>query len=331
MSRHWAVILLLAVILQPCVAQELASVEAHADVTVISLGDRVTLTILVQHATSETVSWPELADTLGSFEVRRSSDEPTVAIDGRQTSTRRYELTTFELGELEIPSVEIAIADSGDSEPRILSTEPIPVVVQSVGIDESGDIRTVKAPLEIPRNWLLLLPWVLLCCGGAVLSYWMYRRYRARKRVHQQYVIPAAPPRPPHEIAYEALDRLEAKRLLDRGEIKQYYIEVSEIIRAYIEGRYPIDALEMTSYEVLQELRKTGIDPEVYDLFPPFLGRADLVKFAKHRPGPETSKEMIPLARLLVDETRAPDRTPESEPSTERSEVAVAEDRVEVN
>lgn len=330
MSRLCVVLVLLVVFFRPCVAQERASVEAHADVAVISLGDRVALTILVEHAASEVVFWPELADTLGSFEVLGSSDGPLAAIDGRQTSVRRYELTTFELGELEIPALEIAIADSGETEPRLLTTEPIPIVVESVGIDESGDIRTVKAPLEIPRNWLLFLPWVLLIAGGAALAYWVYRHYRARKKTHQQYVIPAAPPRPPHEIAHEALDRLEAKRLLERGEIKQYFIEVSEIIRTYIEGRYPIDALEMTSHEVLQELKRNGLDPEVYDLFPPFFSRADLVKFAKHRPGPEKSKEMIPKARLLVDETRIPDSTPESEPSDEDREVAVAEEGVEV-
>ena len=82
---------------------------------------------------------------------------------------------------------------------------------------------------------------------------------------------------------------------------------MSEIIRTYLEGRYPIDALEMTSFEVLSALKHVGLEPEVYDLFPPFLNRSDLVKFAKLRPGLEACKEILIMARLLVDETRVPD------------------------
>jgi hypothetical protein len=124
---------------------------------------------------------------------------------------------------------------------------------------------------------------------------------------------------------------LEAKRLLEHGEIKQYFIEVSEIIRTYLEGRYPIDAMEMTSYEVLQELKRVGIDPEVLDLFPPFFNRADLVKFAKHRPEPDVAKEMIPMARLLIDETRRPDRAQDANSTVRRDDSTVEEERAEVS
>jgi hypothetical protein len=314
----------------PCVAQERALVRAKTDLAVFSLGDRITLTVEVEHGAGQTVNWPALSDTLGSFEVVGSSEGAPVVIEGRQTSTMRYALTTFELGELEIPAIEVAVVDSGNAESQLLGTEPIPVVVESVGIDEGGDIRTVKAPLEIPRNWLLLLPWVLLVGGLTGLGYWLYRRYRSRQRTsgdRPQYVVPA---RPAHEVAYEALNRLEEKRLLERGETKQYFIEVSEIIRIYLEGRYPIDALEMTSHEVLQELKRVGLEPEVFDLFPPFFSRADLVKFAKHRPRPEISKDMIPMARLLVDETRVPDVSQQVDSFADSRDGAVAEENVGV-
>jgi hypothetical protein len=297
----------------------------------MSLGDRITLTVEVEHASSETVTWPALTDTLGSFELVEARSAAPIATDGRQTSIMQYELTTFELGDLEIPAVEVTVADSGDSEPQLLRTEPISVSVESVGIDETGDIRAVKDPLEIPRNWLLLLPWVLLICGSAALSYWIYRRYRARERPLGQPLVSATPPRPPHEIAHEALDRLEDKRLLERGETKQYFIEVSEILRTYLEARYPIDALEMDSHEVLDELKRVGLEPEVFDLFPPFFNRADLVKFAKHRPNMETSRDMIPMARLLVDETKATDGSQYSERGVEVDELATASNRVEVS
>ncbi|MFC1639246.1 BatD family protein [Gemmatimonadota bacterium] len=324
MKRAGLAVLILALCSLPCVAQDRASAHADVDLDIVSLGDRLTLTVEVEHLTGQTVVWPALPDTLGSFEVLGAAAGETVVAEGHQTSTMHYALTTFELGELEIPGLDITVADSGAVEPQSLSTAPIRVLVESVGLDEGGDIRTVKAPLDMPRNWLLLIPWVLLVCGLIALGYWLYRRYRARDRTPDIRMAPTVPARPPHEVAYEALDRLEAKHLLERGEIKQYFIEVSEIIRTYLEGRYPIDALEMTSHEVLRELKKVGLEPEVVDLFPPFFSRSDLVKFAKHRPGPEISKEMIPMARLLIDETRVPDSPAPMDPPVEGDAAVVA-------
>lgn len=309
MRRAWYIVAAMTMWVLPAGAQVRPSVSAHTDTDAISVGDRLTLTIAVRHAPGQEVAWPAPADTLGPFEVLGTrAGEPEVSDNDLQTSTQHYVLTAFELGELQIPALDVAVSDSAGAEPEILLTEPISVVVESVGVDESGDIRTVKAPLQIPRNWLLLIPWLLLIGALVGVGYWLYRRYRAREKPSQPSAELREPARPAHEVAYEALDRLEEKRLLERGEIKQFFIEVSEILRAYLEARYPIDALEMTSYEVLRELERVGLEPAVYDLFPPFFDRADLVKFAKHRPDMSACREMIPMARRLVDGTRAPDR-----------------------
>ncbi len=111
-------------------------------------------------------------------------------------------------------------------------------------------------------------------------------------------------PRPPHEIALEALDALERAGLLERGEIKAFHVEVSEIVRTYVEERFTVRALEMTSAEVLDGLWRVGIEGGLLDDFRTFLERCDLVKFAKLRPTPEASGEMLSLARKLVEETR---------------------------
>ena len=197
MRSTWLVGALLAWCAAPCVAQENPSVSAAADLSTISLGDRITLTVQVEHELNETVVWPSTSDSLGSFEVVGYNELPPVANDGRQVSSMRLQLTTFELGELEIPAIEVAVVDSGGVDHIPLSTEPIAVVVESVGIDESGDIRTVKAPLEIPRNLLLLLPWLVLTSALAGLVYWLYRRYRARDKTPGELLVPATPPRPP--------------------------------------------------------------------------------------------------------------------------------------
>ena len=119
--------------------------------------------------------------------------------------------------------------------------------------------------------------------------------------------VPSVPVRPAHEVAYEALARLEASGILDRGDVKHFFIEVSGIVRVYLDQRYGIDAREMTSHDIMDELRQLELDEFEFDLFRDFFRRSDLVKFAKHRPDAASSGNMIPLARTLVDRTKAPE------------------------
>lgn len=298
---------LLSLVLALPSAGQTASLEASVDTESISLGGRVVLSLAVEHSPNQTVLWPAPLDTLGAFEVLGVAEAAPVAVDGRSTSRLDYLLTAFELGELEIPPLEVAVVDSAGGDPRILNTGSIPITVESVGLDESGDIRTVKSPLEIPRNWLLMLPWLLLVAALCALAYWLYKRYKRRKHGTIETTKPAEPARPPHEVAYEALDWLEARGLIERGKIKEFFIEVSEIIRTYLEGRYGIDALEMTSFEVIRELERSQVERRIIDVLSRFLERSDLVKFAKLRPSPAASQEMIDIARKLVDDTKEVD------------------------
>ena len=105
----------------------------------------------------------------------------------------------------------------------------------------------------------------------------------------------------------EALDRLQASDLVERGEIKQYHILASEIIRTYVEGRYGVYALEMTTGEVIEGLRGTGVPEDAVQTFDPFANRCDLVKFAKLRPAPDACRHSLEAARAFVDQTRPRD------------------------
>ena len=266
----------------------------------IAVGDRVRLTIEVEHEADGAVVWPEL-ESLGPFEVlERRVAAPAVEGD-RAIASAELILTAFELGDLEVPAVGIEVLDANGSATN-LETESRTVTVVSVGLDEGGDIRAIKGPLDIPLSVLTLLPWlagILLLAGGL---YWLWRR--SRRRAPGSILAPAEPPRPAHETAYEAFRTLEAERLPDRGEIKVFHIRASDIVRAYVEGRFGVDALEMTTGEVLDGLRGHEVDDEVLLDFRRLLQGCDLVKFAKHRPALERCREVIPLGRSLVDRTR---------------------------
>lgn len=266
----------------------------------IAVGDRARLTIRVEHDAAASVAWPE-PESLGAFEVlERRTEEPRV--EGRRAvSSAELVLTAFELGDLEVPAIEIEVHDAGGNAVT-LATEPWPITVASVGLDEGGDIRAIRGPLDIPLNVLTLLPWLAGVALLAGIGYWLWRRSRGGEP--DSSLEPAEPPRPPHELAYEAFRSLEAERLPDRGEIKMFHIRASDIVRAYVEGRFGVDALEMTTGEVLDGLRGHEVDEEALLDFRRLLERCDLVKFAKDRPVLERCREVIPLGRSLVDRTR---------------------------
>ena len=307
-----AAALLFAVVFgMPAGAQTVSpAITATVDPAQLVVGDRARLGIVVEHDARASVTWPEL-DSLGPFEVLERRVGEARVEGGRTASSIELVLTAFELGELEVPAVEVEVVGA-DGNVVMLATEPAPVTVASVGLDEGGDIRAIKGPLDIPLSVLTLLPWlagILLLAGGL---YWLWRR--SRRRAPDDIPAQAEPPRPAHETAYEAFRTLEAERLPDRGEIKVFHIRASDIVRAYVEGRFGVDALEMTTGEVLDGLRGHEVDDEVLLDFRRLLQGCDLVKFARHRPALERCREVIPLGRSLVDRTRVVISSPAAAP-----------------
>ena len=287
------------------------------DATTINVGDPVTVTVRVRHAPDATVEWPE-SPALGSFELLDQRDvDPMLADEGELTQTGiELRMTAFELGDLALPSFEVDVV-AATGERVTLATESAAVAVVSVGRDDEGALRDIKAPLEIPFGVLTLLPWLLGLLAVVAVGYWLYRRYRRRAR--PEMVVPVAPPRPAHEVALESLAALEGSGLLELGEIKTYHIRVSDIVRVYAEDRFRIDAMEMTTGEVLGRLREHGVGSAVVADVRQVLDRCDLVKFAKFRPVAATCHDLIPVSRHLVELT-----TPTEPAPAEASEAHAA-------
>jgi hypothetical protein len=111
-------------------------------------------------------------------------------------------------------------------------------------------------------------------------------------------------PRPPDEVAYERLEKLQAMNLLKEGKIKEYYVIISEIIRKYLEARYKITVLDKTTYELYCEMRRVSVDKKHISLIKEFLEECDLVKFAKYSPDEATISKDYETARRIIDITK---------------------------
>ncbi|MBN1780114.1 hypothetical protein JW948_03245 [bacterium] len=313
------------------------TVSSEVDKSRITIGDLIHYSITVIHDDSVQVTLPGFAANLGSFEIRDYKIEDPEKEKGQIVSRASYTISTFFTGEFEIPPLAVQYTAGQDSVPQTLMTEKIRIVVESMKASEAGDIRDVKAPLEIPRNWWYTFRWILPGLAVLMLAFAGILIYRRRKAGRSLIPVREAPPRPAHEIAIEALDNLILSEIWQKGEIKRFYTEISEIIREYINGRYFVVALEMTTTEVLAGLREHCREQDTFLLFQTFLENCDLVKFAKLVPSEELHQQNIHLAYEIVERTKleltAPDEAdaapgpdentganPETAPVTEQEE-----------
>jgi hypothetical protein len=105
-------------------------------------------------------------------------------------------------------------------------------------------------------------------------------------------------------VALEALRKLRESDLLATGQIKAFYIELSEIVRRYIEGRYFVPALELTTGELMDDLKQVTLEPDARDMLRDLLELSDLVKFAKYAPATEEHERALQLAESFVETTK---------------------------
>lgn len=145
----------------------------------------------------------------------------------------------------------------------------------------------------------LLLPWL-----AVALFYILAKRLRPKGKDTPRPALGELT-RPAHEVALEALEALERSGLLERGQVKEYHIAASDILRTYVEARFRVEALEMTTREVLDGLGRVGVGPHFVEGLRTFLGACDLVKFAKAKPDADASRATTALGVDLVRESAA--------------------------
>ena len=141
---------------------------------------------------------------------------------------------------------------------------------------------------------LMLLVWYLV---------W-YIRNKWQGRVRE---VKPAPKLPPHVIAIKALDELRNRKLWQNGKHKLYYSTLTEILRLYIEDRWEVGALEMTTDEIITALRDVDIKHDSRSNLVAILRTADMVKFAKALPDGEENEQLFDYAYYFVENTKSVD------------------------
>jgi len=288
----------------------------------ITVGDRFELEIEAVYDGETIVQMPGPNTKLDPFEIlSHRYDTPIEDNEGHIVARSYFTLTAFSTGQFEIPALDFRYRGIESEQEETLKTEPVTITVESVLTAESDDIRDIKAPMEIPRDWLRL---ILALVTGSLVALAILILWRKRKKLSEKESTQVSPVLPPHIAAYRALNRLSDSDLLDRGEVVRYHVEVSEIIRRYFAGRFDVDALEMTSQDLLASL------PREVPLSLPqeLLRQCDLVKFAKFEPSRTESERVLQLAYEIIEITKPrPPEPPDMnrKPGPSRIEVGHAE------
>lgn len=276
---------------------------ARADHLQVTVGDPIAVTFTLRHPEGMTLTEFDADHALKDLEIlSQMTLAPKRLADGTVEEGRVVTLAAYKTGSVEIPAVRATLRDAAGKETEARSAS-LPVTVQSVlkaGETEPADL---KRPVEMSER--LLWPWFLagaLLLAAAAFVWW--RRRRKRRPEAAVPVMPAAPPRPEHEIAYEELERLLSSGLIERGEMKSFYIALAEIIRRYLGRRFDFDAFESTTWEILESMRSVRLPATTTTLLSELLGLCDLVKFAKHVPGRDETRASVERAYRLVDETK---------------------------
>lgn len=283
----------------PLVAQEV-SARASVDSTVFLIGDWITVHVDITHPpgiSPRTV----IGDTLNGFVVvKRGVPEPA-----GETGTRAdLVVARYDSGTAILPSLPVFYSAPGDTTTHTISTNPLVLTVRTVPVDTSAEIRDVKPPMTIPltAGEIALIVTLLLLVTGGVYA---YVRYRRRPKPVIPVTEPAPPPRPAHVIALEELAIVKEKKLWQQGLVKQYYSEVTEVVRRYFENRFRFMALEQTTDEIMNALRRIGGTNPVHEESERMLRTADLVKFAKYQPEIAEHEEILRSAYDIVEKTRS--------------------------
>ena len=260
---------------------------ATLDSNTILIGQQINFTIT--NKVTSTKIWPTYNEFLveGIEIIKASKIDTTEGV-----ITQEFVITAWDSGSYFIPP--IAFSENSKTEALLLN-------VQTIILAEDAELKDIKQPIEEPIGWSDIWPWLL---GILILSLIIFilRKYVFNKNkpsiiIKPKVIIPA------DISALKELNALEKAKIWQEGNVKEYHSQLSEIIRRYTENRFQFIALELTTDEILQELKSILSDDQLNNLST-LLQRADLAKFAKSKPIDTENMESMVLAKGFVNATK---------------------------
>ena len=321
--RHIA--LLLLILIGTTSAAQVMLPSAQSNRSEMLIGEQAEITILLELELQN--GWPEVQfpyheDELTSgLEIVETTPVDTTNPNANAPNLyqlkQKYTVTAWDSGLYEVPRFGLVV--NGDS----LYSNSLRLAVNTVQVDTTQaaifDIKDIYAVELTWQDYLTLYGWIvaLILFGGAAIVLAWYFLKRPKLSSDQKTEKPA-PKIPAHIIALDKLEKLATGKPWIDGNLKRYHTDLCDILRDYIEDRFLVPAHEQTSNEILANLRFTEMPDDAMLRIRHVLKLADMVKFAKEKPGSSENERSLQLAKEYVELTKAPEKP--ADPDADESE-----------
>lgn len=329
MTRHIRTLLLILTLITGAsaqVARSQTSLKVSLDSAYLLMGKATPLHVELITSASSDGSLVIPADTMSAkVEVLSALKADTTDIkNGRIQVNQDIMLQSFDSGTYILnPILYVQGGETIASNRPVLKVLPVPV-------DSLTTINDYADVVDVNRKLVDYLPdfladyglWILAVIILLVLGYFTFRRLTSRKDIAKEKVIVI----PPYELAMRELDSLRSDKLCEQGREKEFYTRLTDILRQYLQGRFGINAMEMTSTQIrhtLQANDETRLSKGYMDRV---LETADFVKFAKVRPLPDDNTRAFNSAMQFVEDTKPQPPAPDAESDGDEAKPSDSKD-----
>ncbi len=294
------------------------TVSAQPDSSLMVIGGQMNLTVEVSQPANIRVIFPVFNDTITkNIEIVEALPPDTTTTSDNYLSIKKiYRITSFDSGLHYIPPMEFELASAQMEEKR--ATRPIGIMVVNPfqEVDPQKGITDIKPPIDTPFTFaelLRFLPWILSFLLIALIVaagvYWWLKRKNPLTAF-----IKEKPKEPAHVIALRQLEKIKEEKFWQKGQVKRFHSEITDVLRQYLENRYSITAMEQTTPEIIHSLKTVELpDAQVSKKIREILELADLVKFAKYEPLPDENNVALINAFFFINQTRYEELRPTEE------------------
>ncbi len=303
-------------------AQEF-SVRATIEPSEILIGEQAKFKIELSQSVSEKVSWPMFSDTIATNVsiIEKLAVDTLETSEGRINIVSEYLVTSYDSGYYYIPEFVF------ETPTEKITTNPLGLTVNTVPVNEQvDDIHAEKDIMSAPFSWIEFAGWIGMGLGiilFIVIVILLLMKYVFNKKVK---IIPEQPKIviPAHVVALQKLEQIKVEKLWQSGQIKLFYTQLTDVIREYLAEAYDINAMELTTDEIVALVKKNKDLDEIRLVLKDMLELSDLVKFAKFVPLENENEASVINAFMIVEKTTKQIETEEENKNVE-SEKTVSE------
>lgn len=265
-------------------AQQDISASATLDKSSVLIGEHSNLKLSLSSSEQfELLEWPQIYDTIVSeIEIIERTSIDTIISKDQYQYIQNFKLISFDSGYYAIPPFEFKIKTKNGIEEHLETIAQL-FEVHTIEIDSTANIKPINSIVNIPVTFAEVArksSFVLLIL--AVIGLIIFLIYYIKKHKRVPIISRPKPVIPANRRALDSLYELENKKLWQAGQVKEYYSEVTDILREYIAGAYDIPAVEMITDDIFDLMKKSDkYQTEYYNLAHNIFITSDMVKFAK--------------------------------------------------